>query len=51
MYLDHMCARQQREALGIDETLLRLSVGVENVEDLLQDLEQAFEKAEALELN
>lgn len=39
--------KEQREALGIDETLLRLSVGVENVEDLLQDLAQAFEKAEA----
>ncbi len=29
-------------ALGIDECLLRLSVGIENVEDLLKDLEQAL---------
>ena len=40
--------KEQREALGIDETLLRLSVGVENTEDLIQDLEQAFRKAEGL---
>lgn len=31
-----------REAKGINERLLRLSVGIENVEDLIDDLEQAF---------
>ena len=30
------------EHLGITETLLRLSVGLENVEDILKDLEQAL---------
>lgn len=27
---------------GISDTLLRLSVGLENAEDLMRDLEQAF---------
>jgi cystathionine gamma-synthase len=31
-----------REALGINETLLRMSVGIEDVQDLIDDLEQAF---------
>lgn len=31
-----------REKLGINECFLRLSVGIENVEDLLADLEQAL---------
>lgn len=33
---------EQRRALGISDTLIRLSVGVEDVEDLRQDLEQAL---------
>jgi len=33
----------QRRELGISDSLIRLSVGVENVEDLLKDLERAFE--------
>lgn len=32
----------EREALGITEGLLRISVGIEDVEDLLEDLDQAF---------
>ena len=32
----------QRAAIGIDDGLVRLSVGVEDVEDLLADLEQAL---------
>lgn len=35
---------ENRKALGIDDTMVRLSVGVENVGDLLLDLEQAFAK-------
>lgn len=31
-----------RERLGVNETLLRLSVGIEDIEDLLEDLEQAL---------
>lgn len=30
------------DKLGIDECLLRLSVGLENAEDLIADLEQAI---------
>jgi cystathionine gamma-lyase len=33
---------EQRETLGISDSLVRLSVGVEDVEDLQADLEQAF---------
>ncbi len=33
---------EQRAALGIADTLVRLSVGVEDVEDLIADLEQAL---------
>jgi cystathionine beta-lyase/cystathionine gamma-synthase len=34
---------EQREALGITDSLVRLSVGVEAVRDLMDDLEAAFE--------
>jgi len=33
---------EEREALGINERLLRLSVGLENVNDLIADFEQAI---------
>ena len=33
---------QKRAALGIDDGLVRLSVGVENVNDLIDDLDQAL---------
>jgi cystathionine gamma-lyase len=33
---------EQREVLGISDALVRLSVGVEDVEDLIADLEQAL---------
>lgn len=36
---------EARAALGITETLLRLSVGIENPEDLINDLNQALEHA------
>ncbi len=35
-------AKEDREAKGIDETLLRLSVGIEDVTDLINDIEQAL---------
>jgi cystathionine gamma-lyase len=34
--------KQLREARGITETLVRLSVGIEDVEDLIEDVEQAL---------
>ncbi|XP_038056173.1 cystathionine gamma-lyase-like [Patiria miniata] len=36
---------EQRKELGIDDTLIRLSVGIEDAEDLVNDLTQALEKA------
>ena len=33
---------EQRSLLGIPESLIRYSVGIENVDDLLQDIEQAL---------
>ncbi len=33
---------EQRRALGIDDGLVRLSVGLEDVDDLIADLEQAL---------
>jgi cystathionine gamma-lyase len=37
--------REQRVARGFDDGLLRLSVGLEDVDDLLDDLEEAFRRA------
>ena len=34
--------KEQLEAAGVTEDLIRLSVGIEDVEDLIEDLEQAF---------
>jgi cystathionine gamma-lyase len=34
--------REQREALGLTDTLIRLSVGIEDVDDLIQDLKTAL---------
>lgn len=38
---------EQREKLGINDSLIRLSVGLENVEDLIEDLDQALAAAVA----
>lgn len=35
---------EQRKKLGITDTLIRISVGLEDSEDLVADLKQAFEK-------
>ncbi len=35
---------EQRKKLGIDDSLIRLSVGIEDVDDLIADLKQAFER-------
>ncbi len=35
---------EQRKLLGIDDSLIRLSVGIEDCGDLLNDLKQAFDK-------
>jgi cystathionine gamma-lyase len=35
--------KKVREAIGLTDNLIRLSVGIENVDDLIQDLENAFD--------
>lgn len=35
---------EKRQALGITDGLVRLSVGIENVEDLMEDIEQALKR-------
>lgn len=43
--MSHACVpRVEREKQGITDGLLRLSVGIEDTEDLLADLEQALAK-------
>jgi cystathionine gamma-synthase len=37
---------EERLAIGIRENLIRLSVGIEDVEDLISDLSQALKAAE-----
>ncbi len=39
--------REEKERVGITENLVRLSVGIEDAEDLLADLEQALEGVDA----
>jgi cystathionine gamma-lyase len=35
--------KEIRQQVGISDTLIRLSIGIENITDLLDDMEQAFE--------
>jgi cystathionine gamma-synthase len=37
------CTREEREAMGIPETLIRYSVGIEDTDDLIADLRQALD--------
>ena len=41
---------EKRRAAGVSDSLVRLSVGLEEVEDLIADLEQAFEKVKSEKL-
>jgi cystathionine gamma-lyase/homocysteine desulfhydrase len=34
--------KERREAMGVTEGLVRLSVGIEDIDDLLEDLDQAL---------
>jgi len=36
------CTKEERAAMGIPESMIRYSTGIENVEDLIDDLEQAL---------
>lgn len=44
------CTPEERAAMGIPESLIRYSVGIEDIQDLIDDLRQALE-ATAQELN
>ena len=35
----------ERETTGVTDDLIRLSVGLENINDLIEDLDQALSKA------
>ncbi|MCC6804332.1 MAG: PLP-dependent transferase, partial [Anaerolineae bacterium] len=37
------CTREERAAMGIPETLMRYSVGIEDTDDLIADLQQALD--------
>jgi cystathionine gamma-lyase len=39
---------ETRQALGIHDGFIRLSVGIESAQDLIDDLSQAFDRAAAL---
>ena len=43
--------KEAREAAGITDGLVRLSVGIENVDDLIADLDQALEKVKKAKLS
>jgi cystathionine gamma-lyase len=36
--------KEEREKIGINDSLIRISVGIENTDDLIGDLEEAFKK-------
>jgi len=38
-----MISAEQREQMGVTDQMVRLSVGIENADDLISDLEQALE--------
>jgi O-acetylhomoserine (thiol)-lyase len=38
-----MISAEQRKQMGVTEQMVRLSVGIENVDDLIADLEQALD--------
>jgi len=37
--------KEEQEAAGVTEDFVRISVGIEDVEDLIADLDQALSKA------
>jgi len=38
---------EERDSIGIHDNLIRLSIGLEYVQDLINDLEQAFQASGA----
>jgi cystathionine beta-lyase/cystathionine gamma-synthase len=44
VYTSHaMISAEDRQKMGVTEQMIRLSVGIENADDLVADLEQALE--------
>ncbi|MFC7395395.1 cystathionine gamma-synthase family protein [Scopulibacillus cellulosilyticus] len=41
------CTPEERAAMGIPEGLIRISCGIEDIEDIIRDFEQAFKHAES----
>jgi cystathionine gamma-synthase len=41
------CTPEERAAMGIPENLVRYSVGIEDVEDLIADLDQALDQLQS----
>jgi O-succinylhomoserine sulfhydrylase len=41
---------EQRNEVGIQQGTIRLSIGLEHVDDILQDIEQALEASVSVEL-
>lgn len=39
-----MISKEKREAMGITDSLIRMSVGIENADDLIADIEKALKK-------
>ena len=37
--------KEERDALGITDNLIRLSIGIEDLEDLIADIDQSLIKA------
>jgi cystathionine gamma-synthase len=46
-----MISAEQRQKMGVTDQLIRLSVGIENTDDLIADLEQALAKSVPATLN
>ena len=42
-----LLSKEERKKQGISDNLLRFSVGIENVEDIINDIEQAFEQVKS----
>jgi cystathionine beta-lyase/cystathionine gamma-synthase len=50
-YSHRILPEKERKKLGISDSLIRLSVGIEHREDLKKDLAQALQQAPSTRLN
>jgi cystathionine gamma-lyase len=42
--MTHAClSKEKRGKIGIKDTLIRISVGLEDIDDLIEDLDRAFD--------